>query len=103
LLELPLEVSTFCPSLDPIAILQVIAELALIGCALALVSVSTNAMRHISAPLPDIDISVAMLEEAFAGSAVLLPLSRIGSPVGPFLNSKAIPIIAKPLTCVDRS
>mmetsp|Transcript_155483 Transcript_155483/g.290140 ORF Transcript_155483/g.290140 Transcript_155483/m.290140 type:complete len:205 (-) Transcript_155483:49-663(-) len=61
------------------------------------------AMSNVARPLTQVYVAIAMLKQAAAYGAVLFPLALVSSAVWPLLYTKAITLLAKPLTCICRT
>mmetsp|Transcript_96968 Transcript_96968/g.172602 ORF Transcript_96968/g.172602 Transcript_96968/m.172602 type:complete len:224 (-) Transcript_96968:260-931(-) len=100
-LELTLVSTAFLPDFHPKAMLQVVLPLTVIVSHLRLTSVMnvrTNAVGDVVVPLTTENVTIRVHKSALALGSITKPAALIDSTIRPPLDTKAMPLIAQPLT-----
>lgn len=90
------------PSFRTFSMLEVILPLSLVHCPIGLL-VHSVAIGLVILPLAFVDVTVDVIELALAACLVVLPLALVLGPVGPHLDSEAVPFLLFPLPFVNRT
>mmetsp|Transcript_135423 Transcript_135423/g.377213 ORF Transcript_135423/g.377213 Transcript_135423/m.377213 type:complete len:276 (-) Transcript_135423:447-1274(-) len=102
--ELTLVLASLFPSLNTIAVLQVIDPLASVASdqlVVRLVVVDAHAMSDIVMPLAAVDVTISVNEPSSSFGTILSPLPFIDRPIVPPLHPSPMPRVAAPLPRVS--
>mmetsp|Transcript_114712 Transcript_114712/g.180607 ORF Transcript_114712/g.180607 Transcript_114712/m.180607 type:complete len:259 (-) Transcript_114712:252-1028(-) len=100
--EMPLKLCSFLPLLNSMAVLKVFDPLSLVGSEIPMV-IDPLAMSHVGVPFTNVYVTIAVREASSASGFVVIPLTLVGSAVGPPLSAKTVSHVPSPLAIVCRA